>query len=192
MSTSNDLWATDLAEAWDKGYLTGYQDRRKERDYDPGQNPYRAAAHTDEETRAAMGRRRHLAEMTRQAFTDGLYETSAEDYAEALRRARGKNPAATTEDAAQVIERAAEVLARDLTYSTGWDAEANDAIARTQAEALAESGLLATARTRPTRDEVALTILGTLARHFEVVAGQLDGINAAADAVLALFRGDDE
>lgn len=52
---------------------------------------------------------------------------------------------------------------------------------------LVTSRPLATARTRPTRDKVALTIFGTLARHFEVVAGQLDGINAAADAVLALL-----
>lgn len=46
------------------------------------------AASYVEEIHAAMERRRRLSEMTRQAFEDGLYETTAEDYTEALRRAR--------------------------------------------------------------------------------------------------------
>lgn len=176
MSTSNDLWATDLAEAWDKGYLTGYQDRRKERDYDPGQNPYRAAAHTDEEIRAAMGRRRHLAEMTRQAFADGLYETSAADYAEALRRARGKPTTDIAEDAWEVIVRVRDDYPRVI----------NDAPTEEIVEALADAGLLATARTRPTRDELDRVISDGLREHG---AFRTDLI---ADAVLALFRGGDK
>lgn len=54
-----------------------------------------AETYSQEEVRAAMERRHRLAEMTRQAAADGLYETGAEDYTEALRRARGKEPPET-------------------------------------------------------------------------------------------------
>lgn len=46
---------------------------------------------TEDRRRRAHARRAHLlGEMTRNAVEDGLYDTSAEDYTEALRHARGK------------------------------------------------------------------------------------------------------
>lgn len=109
---------------------------------------------------------------------------------------RAETTTVTTDEAVgELLERMSDAVTRlEALRAEHWDAsECQRLHGKVEGVKLAASyveearGLLATARTRPTRDEVALTILGTLARHFEVVAGQLDGINAAADAVLALY-----
>jgi len=129
---------------------------------------------TDTDTDNA--RRRHLAEMTRQAFADGLYETSAADYAEALRRARAEPTTDIAEDAWEVIVQVRDDYPRVI----------NDAPTEEIVEALADAGLLATARTRPTREQVTAAI-GDAANSMQVGFGVVS-ITAAVDAVLALFN----
>lgn len=139
----------------------------------------------DRPTDTDNARRRHLAEMTRQAFADGLYETSAADYAEALRRARAETTTATIEDTARAIHRALAPRWMSVAQALGPGQDAYEAMLADIAKALADAGLLATARTLPTRDDLARAIASgyepdhpTPNRHDY----------RAADAVLALFN----
>lgn len=122
-------------------------------------------------------RRRHLAEMTRQAFADGLYETSAADYAEALRRARAEPTTDIAEDAWEVIVRVRDDYPRVI----------NDAPTEEIVEALADAGLLATTRTATTAtvEDTARAIHRALAPRWMSVAQALGPDQDAYEAMLA-------
>lgn len=83
----------------DPGSVAGQQQTRA--DLDAGPRTYSleevrtemaGRAMADRELRNQARRAHLLEEMTRKAVEDGLYEASAADYTEALRRARGKDP----------------------------------------------------------------------------------------------------
>src|SRR5690606_33003144 len=91
---------------------------------------------------------------------------------------RAETTTATTEDAARVVR---PFIDRHEDSGYDLDGKEVDESAREAAQALADAGLLATARTRPTREQIAKV----LARH--------DGkpVTTTADAVLTLLEGGD-
>lgn len=109
----------------------------------------------------------------------GRAETTAEDYpdAEGLAALRENAETATTTTTADksVIERAATVITAN-TDEPMWSAVVI-------AKEMASCGLLATARTLPTRDDISDAI-----EHSGIAIGTSDA-EQAADAVLALLRG---
>lgn len=187
-----------LAEAWAEGHRTGWehcQDGNYGNDHwdDPTPNPYAAAARpsvTDNARAEAM--RRYPSDIADRGLTyptGAVREHSRAAFIAGAEWAAGRaeTTTATTdiaEDAVLVIHQALQgrwmsvlrVLQEDDDYP---------AMLHHIAKALADAGLLATARTRPTRDDLARAIASgyepdhpTPNRHDY----------RAADAVLALFN----
>lgn len=185
-----------LAEAWAEGHRTGWehcQDGNYGNDYwdDPTPNPYAADRPSvtdnarDEEPQAwcpGCGDRIPTEVVRERGVCSNCYGTTDDPWA----AARAEMTTATTEDTARAIHRALAPRWMSVAQALGPDQDAYEAMLADIAKALTDAGLLATARTRPTRDELDRVISDGLREHG---AFRTDLI---ADAVLALFRGGDK